>query len=328
MAKQIKQIRFFTERSDETRNYPSGITKAKLTDENYLHSCGVGRILQLSIHTLPGTRLYFNGDKDRAVYVGHSGVYQLDLNDVSAILWGVSFDSNDLAELETANAGLIIDVLYEEEIDEATGCVDEVETETIITSTGGKASVTVNSRVKNIHKNIWFAVDETKAPYIMGDTAEREYRQEFDEAFGEMREMYESHVAPYLNPDGTIKRGYEELYAQYTHCYQKKLDELIKKYRQHLPILSEDVDLCECNSCVILNVSDGGDATTNHDLSQSFGTNINSGISQNRLNNFAKDVENAFANIKIEPDVDQGILTIYNNSVPNLDFNDDGRVGG
>ncbi len=315
MAKQIKQIRYFGE--GDSRNYPASASQANLLNENYLQTCGVGRILQVSIHTLPGTRIHFNGDIKRTIYVGHSGVYQLDLTDTSAVLWGISFEEDDLEQLVNTgtNAGLIIDLLYEEDENSvAAGCGDEIETETIITSTGGKANIMVNSRIKNIHKNIWFGVDETVAPYVIGDTAEREYQSEFAQAVEAVHTMYEEHIAAITRPDGTITDPV--LYEQYTECYHKKIKELFDRYKQHLDF-SVDTDFC--NSCIIVETGESGGET--HALVDTFsGTRTDAGVSQHALNQFSDDVENAFDDITSTFEVNNGILS-NNINTGNPDFN-------
>ena len=96
MAKQIKQIRWFGD--GDKRNYPSTVNVQDLLDKNYFEQ--FSPILQLSIHTLPGVKVYFNDQTDNPIYVGHSGVYQLDLQDTSAVLWGMHFDSEDLDDIE------------------------------------------------------------------------------------------------------------------------------------------------------------------------------------------------------------------------------------
>lgn len=316
MAKQIKQIRYFGDNGD-TRNFPSSVSKTKLTQVGYFETCGISKILQLSIHTLPGTRLVFNGDSDRPIYVGHSGVYQLDLTDTSAILWSVSFFEEDLDDIVASNAGLIIDILYEDDStgENGEGCESNATTEMVITSTGGKASITVNTNIKNIHKNLWYGVSEAVSPYIMTDTAERAKKEEYLTALRTLQDIYDEHVAAITDEDGNITDPY--LMIQYTQCYREKLIELTKKYEDVLTVNYIEPE-------IIVNVpEDQGGSGSSHGLVNSFaGNNPNVGVSQQALNLFADSVEDAFDAIDIDFGIERGTnALVINNNTAKPDFN-------
>ena len=229
MAKQIKQIRWFGD--DDSRNYPSTINANLLQDSEYFQQ--FSPILQLSIHTLPGVKVYFNAQQDNPIYVGHSGVYQLDLQDTSAVLWGMHFDPEDLDDVKNTNVGLIIDLMYSNEAEEDS----DAETETVITSTGGQASISVNTNIKNIHKNIWYGVNDKIAPLVMErDSQLEKLKADFAELLKKLKEKYQSTLNDLegLDPD-----DYMEGMVNCTACYEQCLKEIIAYYEEAIKELED-----------------------------------------------------------------------------------------
>ncbi len=232
MAKQIKQIRWFG--LDDPRNFPSTIDRIDLEDAEYFEQ--FSPILQLSIHTLPGTKIYCNNQEENPIYIGHSGVYQLDLTDTSAILYGIHFNDDDLSDIENANVGLIIDLVYNNVAEDDS----EMETETVITSTGGKASVSVDTHIKNIHKNIWYGVTDKISPYIMErDSKLEKAKTEFSAILQRLKDRYQQMLAN-LDPNNP---NYTEQFANCSACYEKCLKELIAYYEQVINSLSNNIEL-------------------------------------------------------------------------------------
>jgi len=228
MAKQIKQIRWFGD--GDARSYPSTISKSLLQDEEYFEQ--FSPILQLSIHTLPGVQVFFN-KSDEPIYIGHSGVYQLDLQDTSAILWGMKFKEEDLNAIENTNVGLIIDIMYNNEAENDS----EAETETVITSTGGKANITVNTNIKNIHKNIWYGVNDKIAPKVMErDSQLEKLKEDFAEMLNKLKVKYQETLDKLnqLDPD-----DFASNMVNCTACYERCLREVVDYYTEAINELEE-----------------------------------------------------------------------------------------
>lgn len=229
MAKQIKQIRWFGD--GDKRNYPSTVNVQDLLDKNYFEQ--FSPILQLSIHTLPGVKVYFNDQTDNPIYVGHSGVYQLDLQDTSAVLWGMHFDSEDLDDIEDTNVGLIIDLMYSNVAEDDS----EAETETIITSTGGSASVSVSTHIKNIHKNIWYGVNDKIAPRVMErDSQLEKLKADFALMLQKLKEKYQNTLNQMSSMDAS---SFPDAMANCTACYEKCLKEIIDYYTEAIDTLEK-----------------------------------------------------------------------------------------
>ena len=235
MAKQIKQLRYFGE--SDARNYPSTISAAKLSTGAYMENWSP--ILQISVHTLPGVVMYFNDDT-MPVYVGHSGVYQLDMTDTTAVLNNVKFSLKDLQEIAATNFGLIIDLMYE---DGYAGNPWEEEEETIITSTGGKATVNISSNIKNIWKNIWHGVTEKEAqlrPFTLQEnSAVALLRAEKIKKLRELRDMYLAMIDSLDQQD----ESYSKLLERMTCCYKNAIRLIAEEYDAEIKKYERDDDI-------------------------------------------------------------------------------------
>jgi hypothetical protein len=108
LAKKIMQFRYYA-KGDE-KNSPHYITIAGLTTGQILRD--FLPMSHLGIQTLPGTKFYLNGNT-YPVIVGHSGLYELELNDKMRIT-SLSFDGQSIKAIEeNPNGYLIIDCIYE-----------------------------------------------------------------------------------------------------------------------------------------------------------------------------------------------------------------------
>lgn len=110
MAKQIKQFRYY-EQGNDKKNYPSNISLSNL------HSGSIFSkyvpIIQLGIQSLPGTKFYLNDSND-PIIIGNTGIYELNLNGLSAIT-SLKFDRQSINSIATnISAYLIVDILYED----------------------------------------------------------------------------------------------------------------------------------------------------------------------------------------------------------------------
>lgn len=291
MAKQIKQIRWFGD-GDE-RSYPSLITKEKLMDKEYFEE--YSPILQLSVHTLPGVKMYYNDQTDNPIYVGHSGVYQLDLQDTSAVLYGIHFDQDDLDDIEKTNVGLIIDLMY----DNVTEDDSEAETETVITSTGGMASVTVNTNIKNIHKNIWYGVNDKINPYVMErDSQLEKLKAEFAALLDKLRQKYQdtlAHLDPTVFPDAMLNCA---------TCYEHCMRDIIDYYTEAIAALE--------------NSKESGNSIT---LEQGFrGQSENKAVSQKALYDLIARINAAFEGLTANTNNTNGVLEDSIGGQPTLDI--------
>lgn len=71
-------------------------------------------LIQLGIQTLPGMAFYLNGNTTRPILIGNTGIYELNLNNLSQIT-SLAFDSNSIDLIGgQENGALIIDMMYED----------------------------------------------------------------------------------------------------------------------------------------------------------------------------------------------------------------------
>lgn len=112
MARVVKQYRFYND-NDTVRNQPSGINRDNLRNGVIFDSPSCYPILQLGIQALPGTKFYLNSSIDPVV-VGFTGIYELDLDNQAEIV-KLTFEKKSIdAIANNANGYLIIDVLYDD----------------------------------------------------------------------------------------------------------------------------------------------------------------------------------------------------------------------
>ena len=110
MAKQIKQFRFYNQKSAR-QNYPSNITMANLASGSIFSS--YMPVVQLGIQALPGTKFYLNNSND-PIIIGQTGIYELTLEGLSEIT-ALEIDRNSLTAINNnIGAYLIVDILYED----------------------------------------------------------------------------------------------------------------------------------------------------------------------------------------------------------------------
>lgn len=112
MAKKIMQFRFYSN-DNRIQNQPSNISMATLVRgsvfANYLP------ITQLGIQALPGTKFYLNNSTS-PILIGSTGIYELDLEGISAIT-DLRFDQASLNAINiNPNAYLIIDIISDVEV--------------------------------------------------------------------------------------------------------------------------------------------------------------------------------------------------------------------
>lgn len=109
MGKRVKQFRYFSP-GDTTRNNPTDISAAGLISGNIFKQ--TMPITDLGIQALPGTKFYLNGSVSPIV-IGHSGLYQLNLNGAVRIT-SLRFDSTSVtAVTNNPNGYIIVDIVYE-----------------------------------------------------------------------------------------------------------------------------------------------------------------------------------------------------------------------
>ena len=291
MAKQIKQIRWFGD--EDSRNYPSTISANLLQDSEYFQQ--FSPILQLSIHTLPGVKVYFNSQTDNPIYVGHSGVYQLDLQDTSAVLWGMHFSEDDLEDIKNTNVGLIIDLMYSNEAEEDS----EAETETVITSTGGQASISVSTHIKNIHKNIWYGVNDKIAPLVMErDSQLEKLKADFATLLKKLKDKYQDQLDKLNNMD---LDDLPTAMANCTACYEKCLQEIIEYYTEAIAELEKQ-------------------QINGYGLAQGFrDQDPNKAVSQKALYDLIDRITKAFNDLWVKTIAEEGSIESTLEDKPNLD---------
>ena len=106
MANKIMQFRYYGEKV--SNNQPSNISASNLASGHIFS--GYLPITQLGIQTLPGTKFYLN-NSIYPVVIGSTGIYELDLKDVTQIT-EIHFDKRSLNLInENNNAYLIVDII-------------------------------------------------------------------------------------------------------------------------------------------------------------------------------------------------------------------------
>lgn len=120
MANQIKQFRYYTERTSNgaTMNSPSTIGETN-TPVGYLHYVSgeifsnYYPIVQLGVQSLPGTKFYLN-ESAEPVIIGQTGIYELDLG-VNTKITKIQFDAVSMRSIrDNQNAYLIVDFIYDD----------------------------------------------------------------------------------------------------------------------------------------------------------------------------------------------------------------------
>lgn len=120
MARAIKQFRYYAE--NDSRNQPISEDEAynasflTFCNGNVFKNANVYPILALGIQTLPGTKVYLNGSVD-PIIVGSTGIYELDVVDKAEII-NIFFDATSMLAIRDADEGyLIVDILYDTEME-------------------------------------------------------------------------------------------------------------------------------------------------------------------------------------------------------------------
>lgn len=109
MAKQIIQFRYYND-DNNNDNQPVG--------KKYIDFCKDGSVftpylpfIKISVQTLPGVRMYLNNDMVNPVIIDSTGIYQLDLEDISEIT-DLYFNTASMEMIRDNVKGyLIIDVI-------------------------------------------------------------------------------------------------------------------------------------------------------------------------------------------------------------------------
>lgn len=120
----IQQYRFYSFGSNDKNNPTDNMNNDGVCRwaDNLLQDTSdptkVNAIVKLGIQTLPGVKFSFTGGgvgqlpTDRTdIVIDFTGVYELDLRDVSAQITSLSFNAKSLALIDSLpNAGIIVDV--------------------------------------------------------------------------------------------------------------------------------------------------------------------------------------------------------------------------
>lgn len=121
MTKYVKQFRYYGDGHPST--YPSNLTASLLATGNIF--LDYNPISSLGIQAEPGTKFYINGSSN-PIIVGSTGIYELDLEKGFGHIYSIKFDNTSLSNIRQyvsgvsslGDNGLIIDILYEDEIEE------------------------------------------------------------------------------------------------------------------------------------------------------------------------------------------------------------------
>lgn len=111
MAKHIKQFIFYQENSE--KNYPEGIMSIMNLTEGKVFA-NYMPISQLSIQSLPGTKIYLNNSHDPIV-IGYTGIYEIAINNLAEIT-SLKIDYDSLRQINSNKETiLLIDIVYDKE---------------------------------------------------------------------------------------------------------------------------------------------------------------------------------------------------------------------
>lgn len=102
----IRQYRYYGD--GHASNYPPGLTKKQLTDDNIFS--GLGSISQLGIQGRPGTVIYLNG-QTFPIVLGETGIYEIDLQNYGQI-YSIQFGTAELENYALNKDRLLIDFIY------------------------------------------------------------------------------------------------------------------------------------------------------------------------------------------------------------------------
>ena len=113
--RKISQFRFYKE--SNANNNPSAATTGLLRDAWSSPTGGIfpTNIVSLGIQTIPGVQFILDNNYNHPISVGHTGIYELELND-SIFISNLYFTAESIYQIDTnENAYLIVDCIYEEE---------------------------------------------------------------------------------------------------------------------------------------------------------------------------------------------------------------------
>lgn len=102
----IRQYRYYGD--GNKANYPEGLTKKQLTEDNIFS--GLGAISQLGIQGRPGTVIYLNG-QTFPIVLGETGIYEIDLQNYGQI-YSIQFGNEELSNYAPNKDRLLIDFIY------------------------------------------------------------------------------------------------------------------------------------------------------------------------------------------------------------------------
>ena len=122
----MAQFRFYSLNENDNKNYPPLIfTEDAISDGEKVRNCiwavnlfeGYGNIVKVGIQTLPGVKFSFSSDSmnstSTSIVVDYTGIYELDLRNVSAQINSLMFDADSLLLIHSRdNASIIVDIAY------------------------------------------------------------------------------------------------------------------------------------------------------------------------------------------------------------------------
>lgn len=122
----MAQFRFYSLNENDLKNCPSSIFIENTTsDGEKVRNCiwavnlfeGYGNIVKVGIQTLPGVKFSFGsnfmGPDNKDIVVDYTGIYELDLRNVSVQINSLAFDADSLLLIHSRdNASIIVDIAY------------------------------------------------------------------------------------------------------------------------------------------------------------------------------------------------------------------------
>lgn len=122
----MAQFRFYSLNENDSKNCPSSIFIEDTTsDGEKVRNCiwavnlfeGYGNIVKVGIQTLPGVKFSFGSNSmcpnNKDIVVDYTGIYELDLRNVSAQINSLTFTPESLLLIHSRdNASIIVDIAY------------------------------------------------------------------------------------------------------------------------------------------------------------------------------------------------------------------------
>ncbi len=123
MVKKVLQLRYYGPKSDNYNVETDNSWPTLDSDPNLAQHLIDGSLFNkyipvthIGIQTIPGAKFYINNNNTNPIIVGALGIYELNLDDTTGLIYSFKVDPNTIMAInKIATAYLIIDIVYEEQ---------------------------------------------------------------------------------------------------------------------------------------------------------------------------------------------------------------------